>query len=127
MTAAMNDASYSFGKSSTAEGQYRDAVILGMRAECCDDGTEHAWATAWGKQELDTRAAELYTQAAEQGHADSQACLGQAYTMGRGVPRDLEKALWWNEQAAKQGHVVAATSLGLHFLDARARYSHVCV
>jgi uncharacterized protein len=50
---------------------------------------------------------------AEQGDADAQFNLGQAYRLGRGVPTNLSAAKTWFERAASQGHVDAQTTLGL--------------
>src|SRR3954447_10141416 len=50
---------------------------------------------------------------ADQGDADAQYNLGQAYKMGRGVPTDLGIAQTWYEKAAQQGHPQAAANLGL--------------
>ncbi len=50
---------------------------------------------------------------AEKGDADAQFNLGQAYRLGRGVTTDLALARNWLERAAGQGHVDAATTLGL--------------
>ena len=50
---------------------------------------------------------------AEQGNADAQFNLGQAYKLGRGVPADLGSAQSWYEKAAAQGHGQAQANLGL--------------
>ncbi len=50
---------------------------------------------------------------AEKGDADAQYNLGQAYTIGQGVDRDLAMAEQWLAKAAKQGHVRAIESYGL--------------
>jgi TPR repeat protein len=50
---------------------------------------------------------------AEQGDADAQFNLGQAYRLGRGVPTNLAAAKTWFERSANQGHVDAETTLGL--------------
>jgi cell division septation protein DedD len=47
------------------------------------------------------------------GNADAAFNLGQAYKLGRGVPPDLAQSQRFYEQAARQGHVEAQTSLGL--------------
>jgi TPR repeat protein len=49
-------------------------------------------------------AAELYRNAADQGHAEAQCSLGYAYWYGHGVPIDKEAALEWWRKAAAQGH-----------------------
>ena len=50
---------------------------------------------------------------ADQGDADAQFNLGQAYRIGRGVPVDLRTAQSWFEKAAQQGHSQAQANLGL--------------
>jgi cell division septation protein DedD len=51
---------------------------------------------------------------ADQGDADAQFNLGQAYKLGRGVPaQDLQAALGWYRKAAQQGHPGAQALVGL--------------
>lgn len=50
---------------------------------------------------------------ANQGNADAQFNLGQAYKLGRGVPADLKQAEIWYGKAAFQGHEQAEASYGL--------------
>jgi TPR repeat protein len=51
---------------------------------------------------------------ADQGDADAQFNMGQAYKLGRGVPAaDLRIAQSWYEKAAQQGHAQARANLGL--------------
>ena len=50
---------------------------------------------------------------ADQGDADAQFNLGQAYKLGRGVPADLKAAQGWYQKAAEQGHEQAQANLGL--------------
>lgn len=50
---------------------------------------------------------------AEQGDADAQFNLGQAYKLGRGVPADLKIAQGWYAKAAQNGHSQAQANLGL--------------
>ena len=49
---------------------------------------------------------------AEAGHAKSQANLGLLYLRGKGVERDVDRALQWMERAAEQGVVSAQFNLG---------------
>jgi tetratricopeptide (TPR) repeat protein len=51
--------------------------------------------------------------AADQGDADAQFNLGQAYRLGRGVPADLRIAQSWFQKAAAKGHEQAQANLGL--------------
>lgn len=50
---------------------------------------------------------------ADQGDADAQFNIGQAYKLGRGVPVDLKAAQGWYQKAAQQGHSQAQANLGL--------------
>ena len=51
----------------------------------------------------------MYRIAAEQGHAESQFLLGNAYENGHVVMKDLKKALDWYKRAMDQGHIEAKT------------------
>ena len=53
-----------------------------------------------------------YQWRAEQGHADAQFYLGLMHALGKGVPRDYEKAAMWYRKAAKQGYADARFELG---------------
>jgi len=53
------------------------------------------------------QAAEWFSKAAEQGHADAQYNLGELYNRGRGVKKNKNIALKWYKAAAEQGHVKA--------------------
>jgi TPR repeat protein len=57
------------------------------------------------------KAVELFTRAAEQGHARAQCVLGLCFRQGRGVAQDKEKAVEWYTRAAKQGDEMAAKEL----------------
>ncbi|MCB2059340.1 MAG: SEL1-like repeat protein, partial [Novosphingobium sp.] len=50
---------------------------------------------------------------ADEGDADAQFNLGQAYKLGRGVERDLSKAEELFGKAAEQGHLQASDNYGL--------------
>ncbi len=50
---------------------------------------------------------------ADQGDADAQYNLAQAYKLGRGVPLNMNLAEQWYERAARQGHAQAGANLGL--------------
>lgn len=50
---------------------------------------------------------------ADDGDADAQFNLGQAYKLGRGVPADSKTAQSWYLKAAQQGHEQAQANLGL--------------
>jgi len=53
----------------------------------------------------DRKAVELFSAAAERGHAAAQYYLGLTYAEGRGVPEELDVAVHWFEQAARQNLV----------------------
>ncbi|HEX6740486.1 MAG TPA: tetratricopeptide repeat protein, partial [Sphingomicrobium sp.] len=67
---------------------------------------------AWQKADY-SAAVTIWRPLAEQGDADAQFNLGQAYRLGRGVPIDLGAAQIWFERAAGKGHLDAQTTLGL--------------
>jgi len=50
--------------------------------------------------------------AADQGDADAQNCLGDAYGKGEGVPKDFIQMVAWYRKAANQGNAHAQKSLG---------------
>jgi TPR repeat protein len=50
---------------------------------------------------------------AENGDADAEFNLGQAYRLGRGVPINIAAATTWFERAAVKGHTDAQSTLGL--------------
>jgi TPR repeat protein len=52
-------------------------------------------------------AAASFTQAAHQGHAESQYILSTMYDAGKGLPKDDAQAARWEHQAADQGHLYA--------------------
>jgi len=75
-----------------------------------------AGAEAWTRGDY-ARAVTHWQDPAARGDADAQFNLGQAYKLGRGVPRDLAKAEELFGKAAAKGHVVAADNYGLLLFD----------
>ena len=67
---------------------------------------------AWQKGEHEAAVA-AWSPLAAKGDADAAFNLGQAYRLGKGVPVSLPRAQQYLEQAARKGHVDAATTLGL--------------
>jgi TPR repeat protein len=67
---------------------------------------------AWQKGDYPA-AVTIWTPLAAKGDADAAFNLGQAYRLGKGVPIDLARAQRYLEQAARKGHVDAATTLGV--------------
>ncbi|MBI3774605.1 MAG: SEL1-like repeat protein [Gammaproteobacteria bacterium] len=58
-------------------------------------------------------ARELWLPLANDGYAKAQANLGWMYQTGKGMPKDLKKAVEWYLKAAKQDHVIAKNNLGV--------------
>ena len=67
---------------------------------------------AWQKGDYPA-AVTIWTPLAAKGDADAAFNLGQAHRLGKGVPIDLARAQRYLEQAARKGHVDAATTLGV--------------
>ncbi|MGA3263768.1 MAG: tetratricopeptide repeat protein [Terracidiphilus sp.] len=53
--------------------------------------------------------------AAEQGNANAQFSLGNAYRIGQGVPQDYTQAALWYRKAAEQGNANAQINLGTSY------------
>ena len=58
------------------------------------------------------KTAQMFTLAANRGHAQAQLDLAVMYANGLGVSRDVDKFLFWTEKAAKQGVADAALNIG---------------
>jgi TPR repeat protein len=87
------------------------AASLGLAAGAARADVK-AGVDAWQRGDFAAAVAE-WRPLADQGDADAQYNLGQAYKMGRGVPQDIGIAESWYEKAAQQGHPQAAANLGL--------------
>lgn len=83
------------------------AALVSPAAATVKDGVD-----AWQAGNYAKAIAE-WRQPAEQGDADAQFNLGQAYKLGRGVPADSKIAQSWYLKAAGQGHEQAQANLGL--------------
>ena len=59
------------------------------------------------------RAFEYHKKAAELGDVDAHACLGNLYFEGKGVEKDMEKAVYHWEQAAIGGHPITRGGLAM--------------
>jgi len=59
------------------------------------------------------------TKAAEQGDANAQSTLGEAYAFGEGVPQDDTEAVKWYRKAAEQGNAEAQINLGVMYAEGR--------
>ena len=75
-----------------------------------------AGADAWSRGDYAAAIAQWQGPAAA-GDPDAQFDLGQAYRLGRGVPRDLARAEALFAKAAARGHVQAADNYGLLMFD----------
>lgn len=60
------------------------------------------------------RAAALFRQAGDLGHAPSQYILGMCYENGRGVPHDVGQAAYWFRRAAEGGDADAQYNIGFY-------------
>ena len=85
-------------------------------AERGDLDTQHhvgaCYATGdWDGPKDAAQAIQWYTRAAEAGHPLSQYDLGFMLMLGEGTEKDIEKGLWWIEQAANNGEAHAARLL----------------
>ena len=60
-----------------------------------------------------------YLMAAKHGSEKSQNMIGVMYSRGDGVKQDYDKANFWWEKAAKQGHSWAIANLGRAYLEGR--------
>ena len=89
------------GDGSDPESLYMQAAFLAM-----DESPEKL-----------QQAAELLTQAADQGHAGAQYLLGTCYQEGRGVPQDPAAAAKYYRLAAKQDNGDACGGLGFLFQE----------
>jgi uncharacterized protein len=58
---------------------------------------------------------------AQNGDADAQFNLGQAYKLGRGVQQNMPEAIAWFQRAASQGHIQAEDNLGLVLYESGRR------
>lgn len=83
------------------------STAVPLRAQTVTQGIE-----AWQRSDY-AKAVAIWIPLATKGDADAQFNLGQAYRLGRGVETNLATAQTWFERAANQGHVDAATTLGL--------------
>lgn len=69
-------------------------------------------ASAFWSDANPTEAAKWTAKAAHKGHAEAQAKLGELYSNGSGVPKDLSEAVKWFRAAAEQDHGYAQIQMG---------------
>ena len=72
-----------------------------------------------GVRQADVEAAALYRSAAQEGNAEGQLYLGDAYFLGRGVPEDDVEASVWYRLAAEQGHALGQLSIAESYRHGR--------
>ena len=68
--------------------------------------------TGFGQSELSAEELAMRMEAAENGDAEAQCLLADAYFLGNGVEQDEQKAVEWFRKSAEQGHAVAEYALG---------------
>ena len=76
---------------------------------------------AWGAftDNNDPEALAILQRAANAGDPYSQTMIAWAYEIGKVLPRDTERAIFWYQEAAIQGHAEAYSSLGLMYYYGR--------
>jgi TPR repeat protein len=74
---------------------------------------------AYEKAERYSDAFEAYRKSADAGNTFGMNNLGGMYALGRGVPKDDEKAVVWYTKAAEQGNANAQENLGVMYKDGR--------
>ncbi|MBP2276710.1 MULTISPECIES: SPOR domain-containing protein [Sphingomonas] len=106
----------------------RKALILGMAGLLLAIGATSVPAVADVREGVDAWSRGEYKKAVDQwrpaaiaGDADAQFNLGQAYSLGRGVPVDIPMAESWFRKAALQGHAEAEAKYGLVLFDQKKR------
>ena len=106
-------------KGQRGDGRAAAAAYFGMQSKAAEGGDLDAlhdvaahYATGDGPAAKDeAKAVELYTRAAERGHALSQYDLGFMLILGEGTGKNEAKGLLWMERAAAGGCDLAARFL----------------
>jgi len=88
------------------------ALALTAAPALAQETSVRAGVEAWQAGDYDA-AIRQWRPLADQGDADAQYNLAQAYKLGRGVPLNMNLAEQWYERAARQGHAQAGANLGL--------------
>jgi TPR repeat protein len=103
----------------TSDGSCHSALfaLTGLATAAAGDleqWWEDAIGAAWEGVQREERSAALskVRRLAEEGDANAQFELGEAYYEGRGLPRDYAEALDWFRKAAAQSHLYANSNLG---------------
>lgn len=92
--------------------QKREAAAR-QKAEAAAPAPSVRTAVQLWQQEKWADAVAMWRPFAESGDADAMYNMGQAHMLGRGLPRDEEKARGWFRRAAEKGHRPAQTNLGV--------------
>jgi len=88
------------------------ALISGAAIEIrAQDSTTDNSAQTATKAQIPAALIARWKKSAEQGNADAQFLLGNAYYTGNGVDQDFNKAVSWWHKAADQGNVSAQKAL----------------
>lgn len=91
-------------------------ALLLVAPACAQEDPVRAGVDAYERGDYRT-AVEKWRPAANQGNADAQFNMGQAYKLGRGVQTDLKQAEAWYRKAALQGHEQAEGYYGLALFE----------
>lgn len=91
-------------------------ALLLVAPACAQEDPVKAGVDAYERGDYRT-AVEKWRPAADQGNADAQFNMGQAYKLGRGVAVDLKAAEAWYRKAALQGHEQAEGYYGLALFE----------
>jgi TPR repeat protein len=87
-------------------------IVALRRAWLCVACRILLWIAALDAAAGENLVAESFRKAAEQGDAEAQYNLGNAYHYGRGVAQDYAEAVKWWRKATEQGSATAQYSLG---------------
>jgi len=88
-------------------------VALNQKAHEGEDAALHELEAACGHEAI----LPLMQQQADDGDANSETWMGQAYQFGFGVKVDMAQAIHWYGVAADKGDEIAATNLGAIYVD----------
>ena len=104
------------------EGGFADIILIEGDQE--SDKAQFQEAVKWYNQGLTEKCLPMFQELAEKGNVMAQFYLGLSYDKGKGVPKDVRKAIEWYTKAAEQGHIIAQYNLALcyryDYKDARA-------
>ena len=119
------------------ERDAQQAVQLALAASEQDHPrAQYNLAEYYERQDKDRKSLMMYKKAANNGHANAQAIVGDRYFFGNGVPENEAEAIEWYMKAHEQGHAGAAYQLGkIHRhgwgveqnYEEAARFFHVAV